>query len=95
MRAFLAAAAIVLSLALLPAQVPPSAMQANAPVQGFEQTQNWLRIARTHTIGSFDEPAKTVAGWSSLALQRVLDDMQLIRLLLVNAMRQPAGAEHR
>lgn len=63
------------------AQVPPR-------VSGFDQTQTWLRIARTHTIGTVDDAARTVASWSPAALQQVLDDAQLIRLLVVTAARQ-------
>jgi tetratricopeptide (TPR) repeat protein len=83
--------AFVLSVAVLAAQTPPAVPQATRDVSGFERTQAWFRLARTHTIGSVDEAARTVAAWPVATINATLIDLQVVRLLVALAARSPGG----
>jgi tetratricopeptide (TPR) repeat protein len=74
--------ALVLSAGGLLAQAPAPNRPAPIRVNGFEQTQNWLALARTHRMGDLDDVARTVASWPPASTSRMLEDLQLIRLLI-------------
>jgi len=54
-------------------------------VPGFDQAQTWFKRVRAHEIGQWDASAVAVAGLAPIDLQRILDDLRLIHLLLDNA----------
>jgi tetratricopeptide (TPR) repeat protein len=87
-RTLLAIATIVTGLAIGRPAIFAASGQPLPRVNGFDQTQSWLRIVRTHTSGAIDDAARQVASWSPLAYGQVIDDMQLIRMLVVEATRQ-------
>ena len=88
-RTLLAAIVLILGLeAASPAAGPPPQFPQAQRVGGFEPFQAWLRLARAHSIGQFDDAARQAATLSPLNQRQIIDDLQLVRLLVVEASRQ-------
>jgi tetratricopeptide (TPR) repeat protein len=54
---------------------------------GFDQIQNWFRLSRQHASGTIDDAVKQAAMWPPVTYQNLIDDMQLVRLLVLQANR--------
>ena len=87
-RALLATTALAIGLCLGAPIASAQFIQPQPPrPSGFDQIQNWFRLSRQHTSGTIDDPAKQAGNWSSFTYQNLIEDMQLIRLLVLQANR--------
>ena len=92
-RAF--AAIAVLTAALVADASTASRQQLQQPpaepriqrVPGFDNLQAWLRIVRRHAIGTVDDAARQAATLTPIQQQQIIDDVQLVRLLILQAGR--------
>ena len=85
MRRLLVAVAVCLSAPMVSAQKPATVR----PLQAFEETSEWFRLATAHEPGRVDAPLRAVADWPLVKILRVRHDMRLLARL----MRVAAGGE--
>ena len=67
---------------------PPTAQQIVQRVPMFDDLQAWLRLVRRHTVGVIDDAARDAVKMPPVLQQRLIDDLQLLRLLVLQAGRQ-------
>lgn len=86
-RALLATTALGISLyagGVVTSAQYPQPVQRSA---GFDQLQNWFRLSRQHKPGTIDDAARQAALWPPVTYQNLIEDMQLVRLLVLQANR--------
>ena len=88
MRVSRAALAVILVVGVHPFAGSMEPATQTARVSGFDVTQSWLRVVRRHTVGAIDDAVRDAAYMSPAAQQQIIADLQLVRLLVLQAGRQ-------
>ena len=86
-RTALTAIALALGLGAFNPSAQPQ-VQPTQRIYGFEALQSWLRVVRRHTIGAVDDAARDAVKMPPIEQQQVIADLQLVRLLVLQAGRQ-------